>query len=51
MQGSEEPRKGAGLEYMHLDVKDDYRDGTYRHGHQPVGNGASNSSQSTSQFV
>ena len=27
LQGNEEPKKGSGLEYMYLDVKDDYRDG------------------------
>ncbi|KAK2190337.1 hypothetical protein NP493_84g05025 [Ridgeia piscesae] len=26
LQGNEEPKKGSGLEYMYLDVKDDYRD-------------------------
>ena len=27
MQGAEDPKKGAGLEYMYIDVKDEYRDG------------------------
>ena len=29
LQGNEEPKKGSGLEYMYLDVKDDYRDGKH----------------------
>ena len=27
LQGVEEPRKGSGLEYYYIDVKDEYRDG------------------------
>lgn len=27
LQGVEEPRKGIGLEYYYLNVKDEYRDG------------------------
>ena len=27
LQGTEETKKGSGLEYMYIDVKDDYRDG------------------------
>ena len=27
LQGNEDPKKGAGLEYMYIDVKDEYRDG------------------------
>lgn len=30
LQGVEEPRKGSGLEYYYIDVKDDYRDGKWR---------------------
>ena len=29
LQGTEEPKKGCGLEYFYLDVKDEYRDGEY----------------------
>ena len=29
LQGTEDPKKGAGLEYHYINVKDDYRDGTY----------------------
>ena len=31
LQGNEEPKKGSGLEYMYLDVKDDYRDGEQKY--------------------
>lgn len=27
LQGVENPKKGAGLEYAYIDVRDDYRDG------------------------
>lgn len=27
LQGNEDPRKGSGLEYYNIDVKDEYRDG------------------------
>ena len=27
LQGTEDPKKGAGLEYHYINVKDDYRDG------------------------
>ena len=27
LQGNEDPRKGSGLEYTYIDVKDEYRDG------------------------
>lgn len=27
LQGVENPKKGSGLEYAYIDVKDDYRDG------------------------
>jgi len=27
MQGVEEPKKGSGLEYMYMNIKDEYRDG------------------------
>jgi dynein light intermediate chain 1 len=27
IQGNEDPKKGAGLEYCYLDVRDEYRDG------------------------
>jgi ATPase subunit of ABC transporter with duplicated ATPase domains len=29
LQGVEEPKKGAGLEYYYIDVRDEYRDGRY----------------------
>ncbi len=29
LQGQEDPKKGAGLEYHYIDVKDEYRDGQY----------------------
>ena len=29
MQGVEEPKKGSGLEYMYMNIKDEYRDGNY----------------------
>ncbi len=29
LQGTEDPKKGAGLEYHYINVKDDYRDGQY----------------------
>ncbi len=29
LQGAEDPRRGYGLEYQYIDVKDDYRDGMY----------------------
>lgn len=28
LQGVEDPKKGSGLEYAYIDVKDEYRDGT-----------------------
>ena len=28
LQGIEDPRRGYGLEYQYIDVKDEYRDGT-----------------------
>lgn len=27
LQGNEDPKKGAGLEYSYIDVRDEYRDG------------------------
>ena len=27
IQGNEDPKKGAGLEYHYIDVRDEYRDG------------------------
>lgn len=27
LQGVEDPKKGSGLEYAYIDVRDDYRDG------------------------
>jgi ethanolamine utilization protein EutP (predicted NTPase) len=27
LQGNEDPKKGAGLEYGYIDVRDEYRDG------------------------
>ncbi len=30
LQGAEDPRRGYGLEYQYIDVKDDYRDGTFK---------------------
>lgn len=30
LQGVENPKKGAGLEYAYIDVRDDYRDGMLR---------------------
>lgn len=27
LQGVEDPKKGAGLEYAYIDVRDEYRDG------------------------
>ncbi|XP_029634296.1 cytoplasmic dynein 1 light intermediate chain 2 isoform X1 [Octopus sinensis] len=32
LQGNEDPKKGAGLEYYHIDVKDEYRDDQTRLG-------------------
>ena len=29
LQGVEDPKKGSGLEYAYIDVKDEYRDGNY----------------------
>lgn len=31
LQGLEEPKKGSGLEYYYIDVKDEYRDGKYHY--------------------
>lgn len=31
MQGVDEPKKGSGLEYMYVDVKDEDRDGMFLH--------------------
>jgi hypothetical protein len=30
LQGADDPKKGSGLEYNYLDVKDEYRDGEYK---------------------
>lgn len=30
IQGNEDPKKGAGLEYHYIDVRDEYRDGKQR---------------------
>lgn len=29
LQGVEDPKKGSGLEYAYIDVRDEYRDGEY----------------------
>lgn len=29
LQGVENPKKGSGLEYAYIDVRDDYRDGEF----------------------
>jgi ABC-type polar amino acid transport system ATPase subunit len=29
IQGNEDPKKGAGLEYHYIDVRDEYRDGKF----------------------
>ena len=29
LQGVEDPKKGAGLEYYYIDVRDEYRDGKW----------------------
>lgn len=29
LQGVEDPKKGSGLEYAYIDVRDEYRDGSY----------------------
>ena len=29
LQGNEDPKKGAGLEYGYIDVRDEYRDGKF----------------------
>ena len=29
LQGNEDPKKGAGLEYGYIDVRDEYRDGNF----------------------
>lgn len=29
LQGVEDPKKGSGLEYAYIDVKDEYRDGRF----------------------
>lgn len=31
LQGVEDPKKGSGLEYAYIDVRDEYRDGTFIH--------------------
>lgn len=31
LQGVEDPKKGSGLEYAYIDVKDEYRDGKCPH--------------------
>ena len=31
IQGNEDPKKGAGLEYCYIDVRDEYRDGNSIH--------------------
>lgn len=31
LQGVEDPKKGSGLEYAYIDVRDDYRDGKYKY--------------------
>jgi GTPase SAR1 family protein len=31
LQGNEDPKKGSGLEYGYIDVRDEYRDGMYRY--------------------
>lgn len=33
LQGNEDPKKGSGLEYAYIDVRDEYRDGEYIHEH------------------
>jgi len=30
LQGVEDPKKGSGLEFAYIDVRDDYRDGSYK---------------------
>lgn len=30
LQGNEDPKKGAGLEYGYIDVRDEYRDGKHK---------------------
>lgn len=30
LQGNEDPKKGSGLEYAYIDVRDEYRDGECR---------------------
>lgn len=30
LQGVEDPKKGSGLEFAYIDVRDDYRDGWYK---------------------
>lgn len=30
LQGVEDPKKGSGLEFAYIDVRDDYRDGLYK---------------------
>lgn len=30
LQGVEDPKKGSGLEFAYIDVRDDYRDGNIR---------------------
>jgi hypothetical protein len=29
LQGNEDPKKGSGLEYLYINVKDEYRDGEF----------------------
>lgn len=31
LQGNEDPKKGSGLEYAYIDVRDEYRDGKHTH--------------------
>lgn len=36
LQGVENPKKGSGLEYAYIDVKDEYRDGEYTYTYMDI---------------
>lgn len=38
LQGVEDPKKGSGLEYAYIDVRDEYRDGECQYDSRMLGN-------------
>lgn len=38
LQGVEDPKKGSGLEYAYIDVRDEYRDGECKYDSHMLGN-------------